>query len=265
LTLLSDGTLFVARFERDGRGRWLPLLAETPLAPNGGPTPTIAPRATRLGQVYASLGAIAVDAFGAANAAGATPTGRPEDLEVHPGTGSVYIAFTGFVSPTDPLFSTRFGELWRIDEDGNDGEATTFGWRRFVAGGGRPGQGGFAQPDNLMFDMAGNLWVCTDIAPHGLNTAGTAEGAYGNNGLFVVPTGGAEAGIPRQFASGPCEAELTGPALTPDEKTLFLSVQHPGERFGIRGVGEVRAPRGSNWPSGRAGAPPRPGVVAITR
>ena len=263
--LLSAGTLSVARFDRHGAGRWIPLTPDTPLAPNGAPTQPIHGGVTTLGQLYASPGAIVVDAFQAANAAGGTPTGRPEDLEVHPATGAVYIAFTSFVSLTDQLFSTRLGELWRIDEDGGDPEATTFRWSRFVASGGVPGRGGFAQPDNLMFDRAGNLWMCTDMSPGGLNEDALPENAYRNNGVFVIATSGPEAGRPRQFASGPCESELTGPSLTPDGATLFLSVQHPGERFGIRGVGTVAAPRGSNWPGGTPGAPPRPGVVAVTR
>jgi secreted PhoX family phosphatase len=41
--------------------------------------------------------------------------------------------------------------------------------------------------------------------------------------------GGASGGDVVQFASAPVEAELTGPAFTPDGKTLFLAVQHPGE------------------------------------
>jgi secreted PhoX family phosphatase len=265
--LLSAGTLYVARFHRDGTGRWIPLVPETRLAPNGGATQPIPSGATTLGQVYASQGAIVVDAFRAANAVGATPTGRPEDLEVHPVTNAVYVAFTSFVSATDQLFSTRLGELWRIEDDGRDPEATTFTWARFVASGLAPGQGGFAQPDNLMFDGVGNLWVCTDMSPGGLNNDAMPEGAYRNNGLFVIATaaGHPEAGTPRQFASGPCESELTGISHTPDGSTLFVSVQHPGERFGIRGIGGVAAPRGSNWPAQTPGAPPRPGVVAITR
>ena len=265
LGLLADGTLYAARFHRDGTGRWIPIGPDTPLAPNGQATQPIPAGATTLGQVYASPGAVLVDAFRAAHAAGATPTGRPEDLEVDPGGGAVYIAFTGHVSETDPFFATRLGELWRIDEEGNDPEATAFRWQRFVSSGGVPGRGGFAQPDNLMFDSARNLWMCTDISPRGLNNPELPEGAYANNALFVIPTVGPSAGRPQQFASAPCEAELTGPSLTPDERTLFLSVQHPGERFGIRGIDGVSAPRGSTWPSTTPGSAPRPGVVAITR
>lgn len=263
--LLAEGVLMAARFHRDGTGEWIALDPDTPLAPPTGPAAPVPAGATRLGQVYASRGAILVDGFRAANAAGATPTARPEDLEIHPATGDVYIAFTGFVGASDPLFAIRLGELWRIREDGGDPEARVFRWSRFVASGGVPGQGGFAQPDNLMFDRALNLWMGCDISPRGLNNPDLPEGAYGNNGLFVIATAGPEAGRPRQFASGPCEAELTGPSLTPDEQTLFLSVQHPGERFGVRGLGDVLAPRGSNWPSASPRVAPRPGVVAIAR
>ena len=264
--LLETGTLYVARFSRDGTGRWIPLAADTPLAPNGGPAPAVPAGAAALGQVYASPGAILVDAFRAANLAGATPTGRPEDLEVHPATGAVYIAFTSFVSLSDALFSTRLGEIWRIDEDGGDPEAPAFRWSRFVASGGVPGQGGFAQPDNLTFDAGGNLWMCSDVSAGALNDPAMPEGAYGNNGLFVISTdpGRRDAGRPRQFASAPCEAELAGPSFGPGERTIFVSVQNPGEKFGVRGIGGVAAPRGSNFPSGSPGVPPRPGVVAIT-
>jgi secreted PhoX family phosphatase len=58
-----------------------------------------------------------------------------------------------------------------------------------------------------------------------------------------------------QFASGPVESELTGPYFTPDGKTLFLSVQHPGEES------ESKDEPTSTWPDGDI---PRPAVVAIT-
>ena len=72
-----------------------------------------------------------------------------------------------------------------------------------------------------------------------------------------MPTSGSEAGNAFQFASAPAGAELAGPWWTPDEKTLFLSVQHPGE-----GTLNFKMPL-SNWPDG-GDAMPRPGVVAIS-
>lgn len=272
LRLLTEGRLFAARFEADGTGRWVPLEPSTPLEPKGGtPLPPFPEHARTLGDVYASPGAILVDAFRAANAVGATPSGRPEDLEVHD-DGSVYVAFTAAGPIGSALFRNRFGEIWRIAEAGDVPAATRFEWSRFSAGGHMPEEGGYASPDNLVFDRAGNLWVVTDISTSAQNRLDEARGVYGNNALFVVPTSGPGAGRARRFASGPAECELTGPTFTPDETALFLSVQHPGERGGIR-TAESRgeglrhgAVLGSNWPTpGALGKPPRPAVVVISR
>jgi secreted PhoX family phosphatase len=266
-TLLSSGRLYAAVFNANGTGEWRELAGSTPLRPvTGASIPTVPSGATTLGQVYSDLGAIVTDAFRASNLIGATPSGRPEDIEVHPLDNSVYIAFTAGATLGASLFSNLYGELWRLVEEG-DGTGTRFTWMRWKAGGPNdPAQAGrvFAAPDNLSFDAAGNLWVVTDISSVRLNGGDVRYTAYKNNGMFVVPTSGPTAGMASQFASGPCEAELTGPAWTPDQHTLFLAVQHPGEVNGIR-TGAMAEPRGSNWPSGRVNDPPRPGVVAIRR
>ena len=87
---------------------------------------------------------------------------------------------------------------------------------------------------------------------------------FKNGGVFRVPVTGTGRGAPGLFASMSCEAEPTGPAFGPGEQALFLSVQHPGERYGAR-TDAMAAPRGSNWPHGKVGAPPPPAVVAIRR
>jgi secreted PhoX family phosphatase len=272
MKLLSEGRLFAAKLNTDGSGEWLPLEPEQRLAPNAGqPMPTFLETARTLTDVYETPGAILIDAFRACNAVGATPCGRPEDLEVHD-DGSVYIAFTENGPRGSRLFTNRFGEIWRLVEEGNDPTAMRFRWERFSAGGGAPEEGGYSSPDNLIFDRAGNLWVVTDIATRAHNRADDPRGVYGNNSLLVIPTSGPDAGRPRRFASGPSECELTGPTFTPDETALFISIQHPGERGGVR-TAESRgaglrngAVAGSNWPTpGKLGAPPRPGVVVISR
>jgi secreted PhoX family phosphatase len=264
-SLLSRGRLAAAVFHADGTGEWRELDERTRLAPNdGAPAPPIPRGAATLGQVYEDLGAIVTDAFRAANLIGATPTGRPEDVEVHPLDGSVYIAFTDRATAPGSPFTNVYGEIVRlVDED--DGTGRRFAWMRWKAGGtdADAAGAGFAAPDNLAFDRAGNMWVITDIRSDRLN-ADARYAAFRNNGMFFVPTSGREAGRAFQFASGPCECELTGPSWTPDETTLFLSVQHPGSANGIR-MTAADAPRGSNWPSDRPGAPPRPGVVAVGR
>jgi secreted PhoX family phosphatase len=264
-SVLSRGRLYAAVFRADGTGEWREIAGATPLRPSPGTAVPEVPRgATTLGQVYSDLGAMVTDAFRAANLIGATPTGRPEDVEVHPHDKSVYIAFTSAATAPGHLFPNMYGEIWRIEEEG-DGSGDRFTWMRWKAGGPDPGEGGhvFAAPDNLSFDPSGNLWVVTDISTVALNSDRRYT-KFQNNGMFFIPTSGPDAGFATQFASGPCEAELTGPSWTPDRTTMFLSIQHPGEANGIRTAG-MTAPRGSNWPSGRIGDPPRPGVVSIRR
>lgn len=265
--LLSSGRLFSARFNADGTGQWIELATGTALNPYpGAAVPAVPSGATTLGAVYGTQGNILIDAYRASNLAGSTPTGRPEDVEVHPVDKSVYIAFTANATAQNSLFNNIYGELVRIVEGSGDGQGSTFTWQRWKAGGpNEAAQAGsvFAAPDNLSFDKAANLWVVTDISSANLNGANPNYTAFKNNGFFFIPTSGGDAGRAFQFASGPCECELTGPSWTPDEKTLFLSIQHPGEVNGRR-LSNTFAPKGSNWPYREHGAP-LPAVVQIQR
>ena len=127
-----------------------------------------------------------------------------------------------------------------------------------------------------MFDKAGNLWVVTDISSSRLNrTSPPNEYTYHkNNAMFMVPTSGPNKGIGFRFANGPVECELTGPYFTPDEETLFVNVQHPGELTGISstspGIFGQETTYTSWWPEGNRVAgdlpsTPRPSTVAISR
>ncbi|WAS04261.1 DUF839 domain-containing protein [Gloeomargaritales cyanobacterium VI4D9] len=244
-------------------------------------------------------GAILIDAHYAANAAGATCTARPEDTKVA-ADGTLYIAFTsGSPSSTDggpdervfvgPYNQKSYEPGWimALREQGGEPTAMTFTWQ-MVATGGEPSLdgGGFANPDNLMVDSAGDLWMVTDMSTSRLNSLAAVPGIgrYGNNTMWYIPTQGAQAGQAFLFAIGPMDCEMTGPYLSDDRKTLFLAVQHPGEAGGIRKDGakrtlEVRmqtkegerfrqervVPQGSNWPARTPNAPPKPAVVAIRR
>ncbi|MGV3724436.1 MAG: PhoX family protein [Actinomycetota bacterium] len=228
--LLETGTLYAADFSK---GRWIPLdLQRNKALVDAG---------------FKSQGEVLLRAREAAAAVKATPIDRPEDCEVHPLDGSLYVALTN-----NTRHGNFYGQIVRLLEDGEDAASESFRFEIFLTGG---PQSGLASPDNLAFDPKGNLWVVTDISSSGLNK-GAYEG-FGNNGLFVVPTSGASAGDAFQFASGPVDCELTGPWFTPNAGTLFLSVQHPGENSP-----SVTAPT-SHWPDGGSAAP-RPGVVAIT-
>ncbi|MFO0075930.1 MAG: PhoX family protein, partial [Cyanobacteriota bacterium] len=328
--LLERGRLEVARFDAKGGGEWIPLQPQTRLNPlppshfSRFDLPAVLPlphsdrskagaellesdaqlkayrqRFGTLADLYPGrgdeqLGAILIDAHLAANAAGATPTARPEDTELDPRTGDLLITFTAGGSDgdgqADPAVfkgpagqpTWPYGWLMRLQEDAHSkaGSGDTFQWR-MVATGGTPWEGGmgFANPDNLALDRAGNIWMVTDRAA----VNGSAD-VFGNNSCWLFPAEGPGAGEALLFATGPMECELTGPCFDPEETTLFLAVQHPGEDNGIHQAGqdEIQAyslrdrdggvfeqlrevPLGSNWPATEAGRIPRPGVVAIQR
>jgi secreted PhoX family phosphatase len=235
--LLSDGMLYVADF---ATGRWVALDYENnPLFKDNGfksqaDVLVRAPEAAAIEDPETELPI-------------GTPMDRCEDIDVHPETGQVYCALTN-----NELHGNFYGQVLRITEADDNPEATEFTYEVFAAGG---PQTGFASPDNLAFDRAGNLWVVTDISSDSLNSG--IYKTFKNNGAFVMPSevSSASGGDVFQFASGPVESELTGPYFTPDGKTLFLSVQHPGEES------ESKDEPTSTWPDGDL---PRPAVVAIT-
>jgi secreted PhoX family phosphatase len=270
-----------------------------------------------LGDLYTGTpeeiqGAILIDAHLAASAAGATCTARPEDTDIA-ADGSLFIAFTsGFPDgetggPNQQVFTGPNGEtpyesgwIMRLVEQNNQPNAKTFKWQMFATGGEVADGGlGFSNPDNLEFDAQGNLWMVTDISTSmqnqpvpmdRMNESGQPMnskdilGIYGSNSLWFFPTTGKAAGTAYLFAIGPVECELCGPFFAPDQQTLFVAAQHPGEAHGIRQdfASETRqfaiatpngtkftqtrqVPLGSNWPGKQANDPPLPAVVAIRR
>ncbi|MFQ5448572.1 MAG: PhoX family phosphatase [Saprospiraceae bacterium] len=183
----------------------------------------------------------------AARYVGGTPLDRPEDVEIHPRNGSVLIALTNNQPKGNYL-----GSILKVEEEGGYHDALTFKASTYKTGG---EETGFACPDNLAFDPAGNLWFTSDISGSQMNKKAEYL-PFKNNGLFVVPQNGRLKGKVVRVASAPVHAELTGPWFSPDGSTLFLSVQHPGEYSpSLRQLA-------SHWPGG-GDAIPRPAVVAI--
>ena len=174
----------------------------------------------------------------------------------------------------NPRGPNPYGHILEFTEADDDAAATRFRWEVFILAGdpatrglasvittGRlassvayyaglsdsTGLSGFACPDNLSFDDAGNLWIVTDGSQPNEN----------NNGCFVCPTEGPERGKVRQFMSGPVGAEISGCTFSPDGQTLFLTVQHPGSGSSIEEPS-------SHWPDG-ADSQPRSSLIAIRR
>ena len=234
--LLADGDLYVANF---GNGSWVLLdYAKNKKLQEA--------RAADGKALFAGQADVLADARASALAVGGTPVDRPEDIEIHPRTGEVYASLTN-----NAKHGNYFGQIIKFRETGDDWTAQTFLWDVFAVGG---PQSGFSSPDNLVFDPYGNLWMVTDNSDLSTNPI---KAYHGNNAMFFFATEGPNAGKAHRFAIGPVDAEMTGPVWSPDGKTLFVSIQHPGEDS--ESLDKLTSTFGA-----RAGSRiPRPTLVAI--
>jgi secreted PhoX family phosphatase len=267
--LLDDGTLHVARFDEDGRGRWLALThGQSGLTAANG---------------FADQAEVLIKTRQAADALKATRMDRPEWIAVHPQTGEVYCALTNNakrgssevpgLNAANPRASNLFGHILRWRERGGDAAAETLSWDVFVECGnpelnetnlkGNIKGDLFASPDGLWFDRGGRLWIQTDVSTSVLGDRNHA--AFGNNQMLVAdPVNGAV----RRFLTGPRGCEVTGITATPDGQTLFINIQHPGESASER-ADPAQPTAISAWPGNQfpelGGGRPRSATVAIRR
>ncbi|MEZ8041086.1 PhoX family phosphatase [Vibrio sp. 1F263] len=260
---MDKGTLYVAKFNDDGSGTWLPLILSSKTT-NGG----------KLGDSFDSQAALIINTAGAADLVGATPMDRPEWCSVDPMTGTAYLTLTNNnkrkeANSANPRVDNKFGHVIRWDEGKTAGE---FDWDIFVFGSpavedksinrsGLTDMNQFASPDGLAFDARGILWIQTD------NGADEVTGYTNDQMLAVVPSqltddNGNSAVIDannqaqlKRFFVGPNGCEVTGFTISPDYKSLFVNIQHP-----------------ANWPSSedataqtKGNVRPRASTVVIRR
>lgn len=311
---LDAGTLYVAKFNADGTGTWLPLV----FGQNG----ITAANAT---YAFADQADVLVNARLAADVVGATPMDRPEWTAVNPVTGEVYLTLTNNNAAGRPLngtdaanprhyndpfgaaqtaqFGNPNGHIIRLKETGDNTEATTFAWDIYAFGAGADldatninisgltADNDFSSPDGLNFGRATHaggmvkplLWIQTDdgaytdvtncmmllgqpgtVGDGGARTI-TNTGNGGATATQATRVGAAPGANLKRFLVGPLECEITGVDSTPDGRTLFVGIQHPGE-----GSTNPNAPS-SHWPdsqaTGTAGATvrPRSAMVIITK
>ncbi|MCY4450873.1 MAG: PhoX family phosphatase [Immundisolibacterales bacterium] len=251
--LLESGRLFVAKFADGGRGEWVELTPES--------------------SGMASQAEVCIHARIAASAVGATTMDRPEWVAANPIKAEVYCCLTnnknrgkkpnagGDPTPAggpNPRVGNLYGQILRWRPDGGDHLAAGFDWDLYVVAGNptvhsdaNAGSANvtadnmFNSPDGLGFDSMGRIWIQTD--GNYSNKDGFA--GQGNNQMLV---GDPETGEIQRFMVGPNECEVTGFAWSADRKTLFVGIQHPGERGN------------SHFPDG-GDTTPRSSIVAISR
>jgi secreted PhoX family phosphatase len=259
--LLEEGTLYVAKFNMDdkelkGSGEWLELTyGKNGLTKENG---------------FKDQAEVMIFARRAATQVGATTMDRPEWVAVHPDNQHVFCTLTNNknrgvkegqpVGGPNPRAKNNYGQIVRWLPKAGDHTKSEFEWDLYLIAGnpvvhkGTPYAGSdnitpdnmFNSPDGIGFDKAGRLWIQTD-------------GKYSNSGDFAgqgnnqMLCGDPMTGEVSRFLTGPIACEITGLTFSPDYKTMFVGVQHPGERG---------AP--SHFPAGGS-SKPRSTIMAITR
>ncbi|MDX1750169.1 MAG: PhoX family phosphatase [Methylophaga sp.] len=256
--LLDDGILYVARFEEDGSARWLPLLfGENGLTTENG---------------FVDQADVLVHARASADIVGATKMDRPEWITVHPHNDEVFVSLTNNSDrgqqdnvgkdAANPRNQNLFGHIIKFSEA--DATATEFSWQVFVLAGEEEGEQ-FANPDGLYIDDRGVLWIQTDVSASVLNDGAFKQ--FGNNQMLAADPATGEI---RRFLTGPVGCEITGVIMTPDMKTMWVNIQHPGEMLDVlqrRGIN--KSPQNpnaaSNWPDHHPNGRPRSATVLISK
>jgi uncharacterized protein len=274
---LDEGRLYVARFDDDGTGEWLPLVF--------GEGPLTAP-------AWVDQADVVWRARAAADALGATKLHRPEWVAVDERTKDVYLTLTNG-SDTTPSSSTPtassttpvppravspraadpYGSIIKWTETGGDNRSLTFEWDVFllagdssITGTGETINGAdFGSPDGIWSDDDGRLWIQTDVS-----NGSQRRGDYRNLGNNMMLAADPVTREVKRFLVGPNGCEITGVITTPDRRTMFVNIQHPGEATSALGAPTPAEPgRVSNWPDGTGTTDktirPRSATVVITK
>lgn len=272
---LDDGILYVAKFNDDGSGEWIALTPNHPALSTW------------------SMADILLNTRSAADAVGATMMDRPEWIDTFPESLTAIATLTNNsrrgtsppssnnpdgstaagsarppVDAANPRPVNNYGHIIRWSYQ-NDWTEDTFRWDFFALAGnpeatipdGSTINGDkYGSPDGIYVDPAGRIWIQTDVSASTIN-AGPYAG-FGNNQMLAADP---ETGLTKRFLVGPKNCEVTGVFMTQDLRTMFVGIQHPGERPDDAPGNPANPKEFSSWPDGASGGRPRSSLVVITK
>ena len=194
------------------------------------------------------------------------------------------------------------GHIIRLKENGVDNTATAFTWDVYLFGAeagadaakvnlsSLTGNQDFSSPDGLWFSQkTGLLFIQTDdgsytdvtncmmliATPGTVGDGGAATLTYTKADASTVTVQTRVGAKPstdtlRRFLVGPVDCEITGITETPDGKTLFVNIQHPGDTISSATLLTPSA-YSSHWPASQGyganptTARPRSATIVISR
>ncbi len=242
---LDEGKLYVAKFNENKTGEWVELTINNPV----------------LKARFKDQAEVLTYARSTADALGATPMDRPEWIAVAPNrdvyctlTNNTQRGTTGTLpgrgarpgaSASNPQAPNPDGHIikWR---DSKNFVGLTFKWDIFILASSTHGatdERTFSSPDGLWADPDGRLFIQTD---------GTQQKGMNDQMLVANP----KTGEIRRMFTGVTDCEITGITVTPDRRTMFVNIQHPGDGN----------PAATNFPAAQgSGLIPRDCTIVITK
>ncbi|HGY4637583.1 TPA: PhoX family phosphatase [Acinetobacter baumannii] len=292
---MNAGKLYVAKFNNDGSGQWIELA----YGKNGlNESNTTYP--FKLQADVVTFARLAADSVGATKMD--RPewcTVNPLNGEIYvtltnnSNRGKDYAtdaanprSYTDLYAGTKEQKGNVNGHIIRFKETDDKTTAETFKWDIYLFGAeaamasninlsGLTDNNDFSSPDGMWFDPRGVLWIETDdgaytdvtncmmlaALPGQIGDGGTATTSNGQQTITGAKVTDATL---RRFLVGPKQCEITGIAMTPDYKAIFINVQHPGEDSPSYAKPESNWPATQKDPSNKT-ARPRSATVVITR
>lgn len=292
---MNAGKLYVAKFNNDGSGQWIELA----YGKNGlNESNTTYPFKSQADVV--TFARLAGDAVGATKMD--RPewcTVNPVNGEVYvtltnnSNRGKDYATdaanprnYTDLYNGTKEQKGNVNGHIIRFKETDDKTTAETFKWDIYLFGAeasmasninlsGLTDNNDLSSPDGMWFDPRGVLWIQTDDGAYTDVTncmmlaalpgqIGDGAAATTSNGQQTLVGAKVTDSTLRRFLVGPKQCEITGIAMTPDHKAIFINVQHPGEDSKSYSTPDSNWPATQKDPSNKT-ARPRSATVVITR